>query len=110
MKLAHTTKGEAQARADEMHQWLIANKRLYAESVASGHTLRWAIPRQEVDRDGNVIDANWHVPVDERVIGALKPEERAKIPEIKAMDDRAREMEAAQAEAAQADLAEPVKP
>ncbi len=86
MKLLNDTKAAAETRADEMHQWLITNNPLYAESVHLGYTLRWAIPAQEVDKDGKIIDAAWSVPVDERVIGALRTDERAKIPEIKAMD------------------------
>ncbi len=91
MKLPHDTREGAQQRTAEMHQWLIANSLLYAESVGLGHTLRWAIPAQELDPAGRVIDAAWGVPVDERVIGALRADERSKIPELKAQDDAAKD-------------------
>lgn len=80
MNLAQTDRGLAQAVANRIHNDLIADSPLYAASVAAGQTLRWAIPYQEKDRNGNVIDPNWRVTVDERVRGVLTSAERANFP------------------------------
>jgi hypothetical protein len=76
MRLEFDTKAAAQSKADAIHAWLIANDAAYAASVASGQTLRWAIPRQDVDKDGNVIGTKWHIAVKGRCMGALTAQEK----------------------------------
>ena len=41
------TEAEAQAFADKIHNYLIANSVTYAASVAAGGTLRWDIPKRD---------------------------------------------------------------
>lgn len=70
-RLYFPTRAEAQAKADDIHAWLIANDTAYAASVMAGHTTKWADPMQDVDDDGNVVGSMWYVPVSERCAGAL---------------------------------------
>lgn len=95
MKLPQDTKTDAQALADRLHQHAIDTNPLYAESVRLGHTLRWCVPQQTVDKDGKVIDAAWVVPIDERVAGGLTKDERAAVPALKQQDDKAAELKLA---------------
>lgn len=79
MRIERDPKAEAQALADRIHQWLIANDRAYAKSVADGQTLRWDVPRQQVDEKGVVTNQKWRVIVKPRVTGALSASERAEM-------------------------------
>lgn len=79
MRLEFPKQSDAQALADRIHSWMLANDRNYAASVASGQTKQWAIPHQIKDEAGNVTDARWFVGVKERCLGALTDEERAAI-------------------------------
>lgn len=65
MILTKPTQAEAQELADRCHVWLIDNDPAYAESVAAGQTLQWAIPTQGED------SGLWSVPVNERVFPCL---------------------------------------
>lgn len=71
MILTKPTQAEAQELADRCHAYLIANDPAYAASVAAGHTLQWAIPRQDEET------GLWSVPVNERARGALTEAEVA---------------------------------
>jgi len=81
----------AQNAADRIHNAKKAADAAYAAScqayIDSGGawgTARWAIPYQELDQNGNPIDSNWHVTVDNRVRGQVtSAEKRANIPEWK---------------------------
>lgn len=68
MKLPQNTKTAAQARADQIHAWMIANSPPYADSVAKGHTLRWAIPFEDAGK--------WAIHTKPRCQGALTQAER----------------------------------
>lgn len=63
MKLYYTTQAEAQAKADSIHAWMVANVVAYAQSVEADQTLRWAIPAQDV--------IGWYIHIKERCHGAL---------------------------------------
>lgn len=69
MKLLYPTQAEAQAKADAIHDWMVANDPAYAQSAQAGHTLRWSIPFQEA--------GTWHIFTKERCHGALTAAERA---------------------------------
>lgn len=69
-RLSFPTRAEAQAKADAIHDWMLANDTAYAASVMAGHTTKWADPMQDVDDDGNVVGSMWYVPVSERCAGA----------------------------------------
>lgn len=69
MILTKPTEAEAYELADRCHAFLIANDEAYADSVAEGYTLQWAIPAQDE------ATGLWQVPVSERVYGCLTPEE-----------------------------------
>lgn len=71
-RLEFTTQAEAQAEADRIHAWMVANDTAYAASVYAGHTTKWADPIQDYDDDGNVIGTKWCVPVSARCAGALE--------------------------------------
>ena len=71
-RLQFNTQAEAQAKADAIHDWLLANDQAYAASVYAGHTIKWADPVQDYDEDGNVIGTLWYVPVSARCAGALE--------------------------------------
>lgn len=79
MRLEFDTKPAAQSKADAIHAWLIANSPDYARSVAVGQTLRWAIPRQDVDEAGNVTGTKWNVAIKGRCMGGLTAQERAAV-------------------------------
>lgn len=70
MHLPQASQAAAQARADQIHAWMIANSTPYAASVAAGHTLRWAIPFQ--DEQGK-----WAFHTKDRCQGALNQSELA---------------------------------
>jgi hypothetical protein len=76
MRLEFDTKAAAQSKADAIHAWLVANNKDYAASVASGQTLRWAEPRQDLDRDGKPIGTKWHVSIKDRCLNALSTQEK----------------------------------
>jgi len=63
-RLQFNTQAEAQAKADAIHNWMLANDTAYAASVLAGHTTKWADPIH--DEENNV----WLVPVSERCAGA----------------------------------------
>jgi len=69
-RLEFNTQAEAQAQADAIHVWLLANDTAYAASVYSGHTVKWADPMQDTDESGNPVGSKWYVPVSERCAGA----------------------------------------
>jgi hypothetical protein len=71
--MEYATAAEAQAKADAIHSWMIANKPPYAASVAAGQTVRWAIPYQT---------AFWCVNVKDRSFDALSVPEKAVVKEI----------------------------
>jgi len=76
MRLEFPKQSDAQALADRIHSWMLANDRNYAASVAAGHTTAWCIPYQVVDEAGKVINPAWCVNVKERCLGALTGTER----------------------------------
>lgn len=61
----------AQEVCDRIHTLLLGDNELYAQSVESGHTLRWDVPHQD--------DDGWYVTVDDRCIGALTETELAQV-------------------------------
>ena len=69
-RLEFNTRSEAQAKADAIHDWLLANDRAYAASVYAGFTEKWADPMQDRDENGTPIGTKWYVPVSERCAGA----------------------------------------
>jgi hypothetical protein len=71
MKLTFIDKTAAQTRATEIHNALIASNPDYADSVAKGHTLRWAIPFQDLDINRVPIGTTWYAGVDNRCWGNL---------------------------------------
>jgi len=75
MKLTYAAQATAKAKADALHAWLIANNIRYGASVTAGQTNCWAIPYQERDRLGNIIDTNWAVTVKEKCRGAMSAAE-----------------------------------
>jgi hypothetical protein len=77
VRLDFQTKDEAQAMADKIHQWMIANDAAYAQSVKDGHTTAWAIPYQDKDKDNKVINPDWFVNVKERSVKSLSAAEEA---------------------------------
>jgi hypothetical protein len=79
MMLTFVSEQAAQAKALQIHEWMIANSDAYAESVAAGKTTAWAVPYQQKDEDGNVIDPAWCVNVKDRCLGALTDSERAAV-------------------------------
>lgn len=54
MKIYMNTQAEAYAEANAMHEYLVANDSVYAESVALGHTKAWCVP-QETPKGWEVI-------------------------------------------------------
>lgn len=70
MKFYYATRAEAQAEAARLHQWMLANDAVYAASVKAGQTKAWAIPRQDVDENGKVIDVRWWITKKDRCAGA----------------------------------------
>lgn len=66
--LEFLTKAEAQAAADKIHAWMIANHPEYAKSVSDGQTLRWAIPYES--------KLGWAVNVKPRATDALTTQEK----------------------------------
>ena len=73
-RIEFATRIEAQAFADKMHANMIAVDPDYAKSVAKGHTTAWAIPYQDVDKDGNPISKSlWYVNVKDRGRKAAEP-------------------------------------
>jgi hypothetical protein len=78
MRLEFDTKAAAQSKADAIHAWLVANNPPYAASVASGQTLRWAEPRQDVDADGKPF-GKWHIAVKSRCMNSLTAQEKATV-------------------------------
>ena len=66
-RLEFNTQAEAQAKADAIHAWLLANDTAYAASVYAGNTVKWADAVQDVDESGKPI---WYVPVSSRCAGA----------------------------------------
>ena len=76
MKLQFAKQADAQAYADKLHHWMLANNTYYAASVTAGHTKQWAIPYQQKDENGNVIDPMWCVGVKDRCMNALTVDER----------------------------------
>lgn len=81
MRLTYITQAEAQAVADRIHDDLIETDALYAKSVELGHTKRWAVPYQDMDKDGKPLNGLWHVTIDERCRGVLTEAERTAVPE-----------------------------
>jgi len=82
MRLTFTTQADAQARADSIHQQMIAADADYAKSAAAGLTLRWGTPYQDynVDSQGNPttpIEPNWYVTVTPRCQQVLTVAEQA---------------------------------
>jgi hypothetical protein len=77
MRLDFPTKDEAQAMADKIHEWMIANDAAYAQSVKDGHTKAWAIPYQDKDEDNKIISPAWFVNVKERSVNSLSAAEEA---------------------------------
>ena len=69
-RLSFPTRAEAQAKADAIHDWMLANDTAYAASVYAGHTVKWADAVQDYDENGKVIGSKWYVPVSERCAGA----------------------------------------
>lgn len=71
MRLTFATQKEAQDRADKF----------YADM--QGHlepgTVRWAIPYQDLDKDGKPIGTDWYVTVDQRVLGVMVGTEKTKL-------------------------------
>lgn len=68
VRLEFATRLLAQAFADDVHSRMVANDSAYARSVASGQTLRWAIPYQ----DGLL----WYVNLKQRADKILTTVER----------------------------------
>ena len=67
-RMEYTTQAQAQAKADAIHAWMIANRPAYAASVSQGQTLRWAIP---------YLTAFWNVNVKDRSYDSLSVPEKA---------------------------------
>lgn len=76
MRLTFTTQGEAQSVCD----------RIYTDMTAAGalepDTVRWAVPTQDRDANGNLLGPDWYVAVDERCRAYLTAAEIAQIPEF----------------------------
>lgn len=77
MRLAFATQGLAQAFADRVHAWMIANNLDYAGSVAAGQTTAWAKPYQDLDKFGVPLDTLWYINLKERSVTACSAPERA---------------------------------
>lgn len=76
-RLQAASQSAQQTLADRIHAWLIANSTDYSRSVSAGQTLRWAVPYQMRDQNGNVIDPNWQVNIKDRSYNALTAPEKA---------------------------------
>lgn len=68
----------AQALADKAHAFLIANNPAYAGSVARGETLRWAKPKQELDKDGKPF-GEFYIEVEDKCIDCFTGVEQQKL-------------------------------
>jgi hypothetical protein len=78
MKLYFGTKAEAQAKADSLHNWLLANDEAYAASVQEGTTKKWASPLQDLDSDGKPVE-QWFIVVKHRCAPALTSIEKLSV-------------------------------
>lgn len=78
MRITAPTQAAAQALQDKAHAFMIANDPPYADSVAQGHTLRWAVPARDVDANGNPV-GDWFIPVEDRCLGAFTADELLRV-------------------------------
>jgi hypothetical protein len=83
MRLTYQTRDEARTKADEVHQHMISTNPEYAKSVTEGRTLAFAIPYQDLDKDGKPIDTLWHINFKERHMPSLDQEELAELKPVK---------------------------
>lgn len=65
-KLYFALQSQAQTRADSLHTSIIAGNPAYAGSVSANQTLRWAIPRQDVDLAGTPLNVFWWITCRDR--------------------------------------------
>jgi hypothetical protein len=72
------TRLEAQTLCDKIHAQMIANVPSYAKSVADGQTVRWAVPRRDVDAN-DVEIGDYFVTIKDRVEPVLSPIEKGRI-------------------------------
>ena len=79
MKIEFSAKADAQALCDRLHDWMLANDRNYAASVASGHSTAWAVPYQVKDEAGVVLNPAWCVTIKPRCMDALTAHEKAQV-------------------------------
>lgn len=79
MKLYFATKPQAQAKADSVHAWLLANNPAYSASATAKQTVRWDVPHQDLDADGNAIGTQWYVNVETKCMGSLSVAEAAAV-------------------------------
>lgn len=75
-------RADALAFANRVHQWMISTDSSYKRSVAAGQTLRWAIPYQLKDADGNLLRDGWQVNIKSRSYEALSTTEKTEVVEI----------------------------
>ena len=79
MRIEFTKQSDAQAFADRIHAWMLANDVNYATSVAAGQTKAWCVPYQQKDINGTVTNPAWCVNVKDRCMAALTPSEMASV-------------------------------
>lgn len=76
MRSDFSTRSEAQAFADAIHQRMISQDTAYAASVTAKQTTGWAVPYQDRDDDGKPIGTKWYVNLKDRCDQVLQPSER----------------------------------
>lgn len=82
MRLTFPTEAEAQTKADAIHAHMIATWPEYAKSVTEGRTLAFAIPYQDLDKDGKPF-GDWYLNFKERHLDALSAQERSALVPVK---------------------------
>lgn len=81
-----TLQADAQTFADKIHAQMISTNPAYAKSATDGQTLRWAIPRQDIDEKTGLPTSDWFVTVKDRVLPVLTAAEVTKLSPVLTAD------------------------